>query len=558
MLEKNKNRVARAMRWLPLCILCMAQFLASADNVTLSIATGALIRSLGASMSQVSEANTMYPLVAGSFMVAGGMLGIVVGWRRIFQLGCIIYLAAEVCAGLSPSMNFFIFAARALAGIGGSFMIPAVFGLITGIYSGHDRAVAFGALGAASGISFASGPIACGLLLEHFGWRSAFGVMGAFAILILACSTLIPTSTARERGIRFDIPGFVLSTAGLFMTVFGLLRVSSWGLFAPFNPPFTVLGLSPAPFLVAAGLVVLALMLRWEIYRDARIGSALIPRTFIQTAEVRGGLYLTAYIFFAYSSGIFVVVSFGQVVAGQDAVHTGLLILPFAICLAACSLGLPLVIKQRNQQRQCRTGLLLGLVGALVTAAGINTLELNTHVVTLGLCLIGASMGTIAANAPSLVTNALSARDAQQSGGVQAAARDIGQALGVALVSMVMLTAITYGMKLLVAEDAGLNPRTLSAVRSLPVIPYLNDLQFKALIVDAGVQQADLSTLTKYYQQTRAHVSRAGLWSMAVMTLLFFFATLHLPSGRRTTDLTDIQYAHPRPRSNVDADADAT
>ncbi|AOY00751.1 MFS transporter [Jeongeupia sp. USM3] len=517
--------------WLPLLILCLAQFLASADNVTLSIATGVLMRDLGASLALVSKANTMYPLVAGTFMVAGGMLGIMLGWKRTFRIGALIYLVAELCAALAPSMGFFAFVARTLAGIGGSFMIPAVFGLITSIYAGRRQAVAFGALGAASGVSFALGPIVCGLLLEGVGWRWAFGILAGVIVLILLCTPLIPTPPRQDRGMRFDLPGFVLSTLGLFLVVFGLLQVSAWGVLTPFAPPFTILGCSPALFLVAAGLAVLALMLRWERHREASTGSALIPRIFLQAPQVRAGLYLTAYIFFAYSSGIFVVVSFVQIVTGLDAIHTGLLIVPFAICLSACSLGLPVLITQRNQRRQCRAGLLLGIAGAVVTAAGIRGEGFSTAIVVAGLCLIGASMGTIAANAPFLVTSALPERDAQQSGGVQAAARDIGQALGVAMVSMVMLTAVTVGMKRVTGEDMALSTQARAVVTRLAVIPFTNDGGFRTLMAGAGVPSADLPSLARHYRASRVRGAQAGILAMALMTLLFLLATRRIPGG---------------------------
>lgn len=250
--------------WLPLIVLCMAQFLASADNVTLSIATHALMHDLGASMAQVSAANTMYPLIAGTFMIAGGMLGGVLGWRRTFRIGCAIYLLGELCATLAPSISFFIWAARILAGIGGSFMIPSVFGLITGLYQGRDRAMAFGALGAASGVSFALGPIICGMLLDTLGWRWAFSVMGGLLVIILLLSALIDEPAKSNQPLHFDFPAFILSTIGLFLVIFGILQISNWGLFAPFNPPFTLFGLSPALFLVLAGILVLIIMLRWE------------------------------------------------------------------------------------------------------------------------------------------------------------------------------------------------------------------------------------------------------------------------------------------------------
>lgn len=133
--------------------------------------------------------------------------------------------------------------------------------------------------------------------------------------------------------------------------------------------------------------------------------------------------------------------------------ETGLLILPFAICLAACSLGLPLFIQQRNPRRQCQMGLTAGIAGALVAAAALHVTGFTPVLMASGLCLIGAGMGTIAANAPILVTTGAGNRHAEQSGGVQAASRDIGQALGMALISTVMLTVLTFLMKYQVQHD---------------------------------------------------------------------------------------------------------
>lgn len=264
--------------WLPLVVLCCAQFLASADNVTLSIATQALMNDLHATLGQVSTANTMYPLIAGTFMVAGGMLGCIWGWRMLFRIGCLIFILAEACAFFSPSIALFTWGARLTAGIGGSLMIPAVFGLISALYQQRRRVAAFGALGASSGISFACGPIVCGYLLDHVGWRIAFASLGLLALLILLCSVIIPASENKRAAIAFDTPGFLLGTLGLFLTIFGILRIPVWGLVMPFDPAVSVLGLSPAPFVILCGLMVLVMMLRWERHFEATTGHALLPR----------------------------------------------------------------------------------------------------------------------------------------------------------------------------------------------------------------------------------------------------------------------------------------
>ncbi|MBA7844087.1 MFS transporter [Klebsiella sp. RHBSTW-00484] len=517
--------------WLPLIVLCFAQFLASADNVTLSIATQALMSDLHATLGQISTANTMYPLIAGTFMVAGGMLGCIWGWRMLFRIGCLIFILAEVGAFFSPSITVFTWGARLTAGIGGSLMIPAVFGLISSLYQQRQRVTAFGALGASSGISFACGPILCGYLLDHVGWRVAFASLGLLALLILLCSTVIPSADKKRTSIPFDTPGFLLGTLGLFLTIFGILRIPVWGLIMPFDASVNVLGLSPAPFVTLSGLIVLLIMLRWERHFEAKTGYALLPSVFLKTRLVRHGLYLTGWIFFAYSSAIFTVVSFAQIVKNVSAMETGLLILPFAICLAACSLGLPLFIQQRNPRRQCQMGLIAGLSGALIAAVALHVTGFTPALMALGLCLIGAGMGTIAANAPILVTTGAGNHHAEQSGGVQAASRDIGQALGMALISTVMLTVLTFLMKYQVQHDLAISLPARQIVEHLNFIPWISDRAFHQFIQTQNLASGDLMNILSHYQQSRLQSTRYGLLAMAIVTLLLFIRLRDLPKS---------------------------
>lgn len=143
-------------------------------------------------------------------------------------------------------------------------------------------------------------------------------------------------------------------------------------------------------------------------------------------------------------------------------------------------------------------------------------------------------MGVIAANAPYLVTSALPEKEARQSGGIQSAARDIGQALGVALVSTVMLTTLTFSMKHRIA-DITVTPQTRITIQNMTVFPYLSDQGFSNLLVQSGATKQDLPTITKLYQQSRARVSQAGLLAMALMTLLFLLGTRGIlqPDGKK-------------------------
>ncbi|TPG55575.1 MFS transporter [Ewingella americana] len=516
-------------KWLPLLVLCLAQLSTSGDNATLSIATGALVKDLHASMDLISIANAMYSLAAGSLMVAAGMVGLIIGWKKTFRIGCALLFCAELTAFFSPNMQIFTYGARLLSGIGGSFMIPSVLGLIASNFKGRDQAVAFGAIGAASGVSFAAGPLICGTLVDQFGWRYAFAAIACLCVVIFVGSFIIPTPAKPERKVRFDLPGVVLTVIGLFSVILGFLKVSSWGLLTPFAAPFTLFGLSPAPFLVLFGLVVLALMLKWERHREASVGSALIPMSFLSTPQVRNGLYLTAFIFLAYGSGIFVTVSFVQVVAGLNGIQTGLMILPFALGVVIFSLGLPVVWKNANPKRMCQSALLIGTLGSVLCIFGFGPSSFSI-IVPMGMCLIGVSMGIVSAYSSYIVTSGLPSRDAQQSGGVQATSRNVGQAIGVAVCGMVMLTAVTMGVQGAARSDPALSPDTQTKVSEMTVIPYLSDAGFSALMLDHGIVQKDVPALTQVYQTSRLNATRAGMIATALMTVLFLFGTRNLPT----------------------------
>jgi len=147
----------KQMIYLPLIVLMFTQIGTSGDNAVLSVATNALISALHASMNDIQLANMVYSLCAGAFMVAGGMLGIIIGWKKNFRIGVILAIIGELMLAISTNVVMFTWGGRLLVGLGASFMIPSVLGLIPGIYSGKERVFAFGAIGAATGIAAAAG-----------------------------------------------------------------------------------------------------------------------------------------------------------------------------------------------------------------------------------------------------------------------------------------------------------------------------------------------------------------------------------------------------------------
>ena len=143
---------ARKVLAFPILVLILAQMGTSGDNGALSLAATALTTDLGATVADIQLANMVYSLMAGAFMIAGGMMGTIIGWKKNFRMGALMCAAGEVVLAMAPNMAVFIWGGRTLVGFGASFMIPSVLGLVPKIYHGKNRVLAFGCIGAASGV----------------------------------------------------------------------------------------------------------------------------------------------------------------------------------------------------------------------------------------------------------------------------------------------------------------------------------------------------------------------------------------------------------------------
>lgn len=139
----STNSALSKYKFLGLFPLVMAQIGTSGDNSVLTVATASLLASLNATMSDIQLANIIYSLCAGCLMIVGGMVGLIVGWKKTFRIGAAMCAVGELVVAFSGNIFMFTWGGRLLVGIGASFLIPSVLGLIPGLYQGNDRAFCF-------------------------------------------------------------------------------------------------------------------------------------------------------------------------------------------------------------------------------------------------------------------------------------------------------------------------------------------------------------------------------------------------------------------------------
>ncbi|MEL0608316.1 MFS transporter [Vibrio echinoideorum] len=460
-------------KWFPLIVLLAAQFSTMADNSGLAISTEALIALHGASMSQIQMTNAMYPLIAGAGMIAGGLIGLIIGWKRQMIIGAGMLAVASFGAAFAPNMEVLNYGARVGSGLGACLLIPAVLANVAGIYKGKDQAIAFSAIAALVGLASAVTPLLFGFILDVASFQVAFSGLGIYCLLVMFGSMKLPTLESSPFKGKLDTIGIALAGAGLLCFVTGLLKISDWGLIKPLTD-FSFLGMSPAIPTVLLGATLLKVLMVWERRFEEQGGTPLLPSSYVKNPQVVVGLVLCATIFLLFGATGFINVSYMQLVAGMSAFSSGMALCAFALGMMIGSLGAPVKLAHLTCQRICQLGFIIAATGTALMFLGF-TAEGITFWQYISLTIFGTGAGLLASQASIVVTSALSEREAQQSGGIQATSRNVGQAFGVAILGSVMLFSLTGAIKSNVAEHEALSAETKQIIIEQPSLPFVSN-----------------------------------------------------------------------------------
>lgn len=536
----STNSALSKYKFLGLFPLVMAQIGTSGDNSVLTVATASLLASLNATMSDIQLANIIYSLCAGCLMIVGGMVGLIVGWKKTFRIGAAMCAVGELVVAFSGNIFMFTWGGRLLVGIGASFLIPSVLGLIPGLYQGNDRAFAFGAIGAATGIASCLGPIAAGFLIDTFDWRIAFSCMAVYFTIVFVGSLLVGDVPLPEQKVRFDLKGTVVAVAGLFLLIIGISKIPVWGLIDPIAPPviggspLVLFGMSPALFIALLGLITLVLLVRIERNVEKTYGSCLIPSSFLTTPQVRSGLYLTAMLFLCFGGSFFLVITYLQLVAGFSAIMTGIAMSSaMAIPMIVFSMGIPKFSPDASPKKICRTGIAMVALSTIPMALSLNPYGVN-WLMYVGLFFFGAGQGFVASQSSNIIAGAVNARDAQQSSGIQTATRNVGQAIGVAILGVVMLFSITGTFKDAALSSADLSSTSKTVISEQASIGFMPDAAFAKYIADKAANADDAAVLTAINRSTRQNSTQLGLYVLGFICALFWLSTGPLPNEKIT------------------------
>src|SRR5690349_3073476 len=270
-----------------LLTLAAGQFLMTLDTSVMNVSIATVAKDVGTTVTGIQGAITAYTLVMAALMITGAKIGAMIGRKRAFAIGCVIYGVGSLTTSLAPSLPVLLIGWSFLEGVGAALILPAIVALVAANFGPDGRPRAYGLVMAAGAVAVALGPLIGGLFTTYLSWRLVFAGEVLIVLAILVLTRRIADEPRGPRP-RIDLVGVVLSAAGLGVAVFGVLRSSVWGWITPKPDAPELFGISAVLWLILAGIVLLWLFFTWESRLEARGDEPLVRPSMLDNAQLRG------------------------------------------------------------------------------------------------------------------------------------------------------------------------------------------------------------------------------------------------------------------------------
>jgi MFS family permease len=515
---------------LVLLTLAAGQFLMTLDSSVMNVSIATVAKDVGTTVTGIQTAITLYTLVMAMFMVTGGKVGSIIGRRRAFAIGCVIYGAGSMTTALAPNLAVLVLGWSLLEGMGAALIMPAIVALVAGNFPPRGRPRAYGLVMAAGAIAVAVGPLIGGFATTYFSWRWVFvgEVLVVLGILVLARRVADAPPESRP---KLDLVGTLLSATGLGLSVFGVLRSSEWGWALPRPDGPVVLGVSPVVWLVLGGLFVVWLFLGWERRLEAKGAEPLVRPELLSNRQLVGGLVLFFHQFLIQAGLFFTIPLYLSVALGLSAIDTGIRILPLSLTLLVAAAGIPRFLPDVSPRRVVRLGLLAMLVGIVALFASIDPAA-GAGIVTVPLLLAGLGIGALASQLGSVTVSAVPDEDSPEVGGLQNTATNLGASIGTALAGSILIAVLTTSFLTGVQQNPAV-PDSVKAQANVELaggVPFISDADLQAALDQADVSEETATAALEANEQARLDGLRAALVVLAVIALVALFSARRIPT----------------------------
>ncbi|WP_430297211.1 DHA2 family efflux MFS transporter permease subunit [Sinomonas sp. B1-1] len=513
-------------RWIGLVVISLAVALIIVDSTIVNVAIPSIVQDLGIDSTGVQWVQESYTLVFAALLLVFGTLGDRYGRRRLLLTGVVVFALSSVVAALAPDGSVLV-ASRLVQGVGGAMVLPSTLSLINAGFRGPERGIAFAVWGSTIGGMSAVGPLLGGWLTTSFSWRWAFGInIPIAAVIVVGALAAVAESRDGTRR-RLDPVGAVLSVVASASLVFALIEGRTYGWWAVEHRPRVGSwewpgGISPIPYVLGLAVIAALACAFWAIRRDRHGKASMFSVELLRIPAFRNGNIAALIVSLGEFGIILVLPIWLQNVLGFSALETGLILLALAIGSFAAS-GLAGAVGHRAS---AVVVVRVGLAAEIAGVAGLGIVigpDTTWGLLVPFLFVYGFGVGLATAQLTGVVLKDVPVTLSGQASGTQSTSRQIGSALGIAVLGTVLFTSAAGVL------GSSLDARGVPADQRDSIVAAVVDSSGGAIASLAGspaTAQAASDSRVAFSEGTRL-----AAWSAAGFLAVGLLATLSLSGG---------------------------
>ncbi|MEW6450513.1 MAG: MFS transporter [Pseudomonadota bacterium] len=515
--------------WVPMIAIALGQMIMSFNVASLPVALGGMVKSFGVPPTTVATGIVAYSMLVAGFVMLGAKLCQRYGALRVFRAAVVLFCISQILMTLSPNAAMMIMA-QALCGAAGAVIVPALVALIAENYKGRQQATALGALGSARAGAGVLAFIIGGILGTYIGWRPVFGILIAVSAIVFLLSFRLRPDEGRS-DVTIDGVGVVLAAAAIICISFGFNNLNGWGLFlATPNAPFSLLGLSPAPVLIVAGVVIGQGFLMWTHKRQEAGKTPLLALQVIDSPEERAAVFAMFSVVALEAALNFSVPLYIQIVQGRSPIATAVAMMPFNLTVFFAAMLIVRFYEKLTPRQIGRYGFILCTV-ALLWLAFVVRNDWSEVPVLFGLILFGIGQGSLVTLLFNVLVTASPKELAGDVGSLRGTTNNLAAAVGTAVAGALLVGLLSAIALSNIAASPKLTPE-LQAQVDLDSINFISNDRLQTVLSNTTATPAQVTEAVRVNTEARLRALKIGLLIMAGLALISIIPASQLPGYR--------------------------
>lgn len=519
------HKTVHTASWLPLVVILLAQIQMAFNVNALPVSIGPIVAELDTPATSVGTALVFYSLFVAAFVLVGAKLGKIFGDRLVFQVTALAHGVAMAIMALSPNagvMNL----AQALAGLAAAALVPTLVVMIAANYRDQQQAQALGILAGTPAISGALAFFVAGLLGTLLSWRLSFGILSVLSIVVFVLSFRLKP-IPRQPGIKIDLVGAILAALAIMLISLGFNNLNAWGVtVAKPAAPFTLLGLSPAPFMVILGVVFGQGFFAWSHRRVTKEQTPLLALEVLDSPQERSNIVALLVIGALGPAVNFLIPLYLQIVQNRTSLQTAVTVIPYTLAIAGSAM---LIVRLfgRLTPRQIATAGFVVVAGGLTLLAYAIRNEWTTPLVILSLILVGMGEGALLTVLFNVMVSASPKELAGDVGALRGVANNLSTGLGTAFAGVVAVGLLSTIVLSNLAQSS--IPASLKVQVDLDNVNFVTNDQLETVLGETSATPEQVSEAVRINEEARLLALKASFLVLAGISLLGLVPAQGLP-----------------------------